>query len=372
MLARALIMALGTKDGESAMIPVQIGGDVVRIILLVVAVFQLEGLTVALAWEWVPSEQEIKKYRQSWNPFSHGPMLIQPVDIQPKGQSSIRYFIFSQVGEHSYGNQINLFTERRNGPVHLYAVAPSASYTYGLTDHIELGASASLNAFWARDSVGFDQGRGGPLKTNTGLGDTNLFLKHRFIVQDPDTWRPSLTFQHMVTLPTSRWITDTQRPPGGFAPLGRFPATRFGEIGLTEGLMVRKNVHPFRISSGVFYTYSAPGSDGPVTTYTPDVVNTRLAFEHLLDDEKGFGYNLEFVGLHGLTWRADGHALNRGKPNGFNILGVEPAIQYRLGEHLVFSAGVLFTLAGQNAIDSMYPNFSLFWYWSDNGKVIMR
>lgn len=326
----------------------------------------------AAAFDPVPSDQEIRKYRGSWNPFSHGPMLIQPSDIQPKGQSSIRYFVFSQVGEHSYGNQLVPFTERRSGPVHLYAVAPSASYTYGLSDHIELGASASINAFWARDSTGFNQGRGGPLKTNTGLGDSNLFLKYRFLVQDPDTWRPTVTLYNQITLPTSKWITDTERPPGGFAPLGRFPATRFGEVGITEGLMVRKNVRPFRISAGTFYSYNVPGSDGPVTTYTPDVVNTRLALEYLHDDQKGLGFNLEFVGLHGLTWRADGHAINRGQRSGFNILGVEPAIQYRVGEHLVLGAGVLFTLAGQNAIDSIYPNFSLFWYWSKSGKVIMR
>lgn len=356
------------STGEAGRIP----APLLSVLVGCVALCRLASPGFASAFDWVPTEEEIRKYRQSWNPFSHGPMLIQPVDIQPKGQSSIRYFVFSQVGEHSYSNQLSLFTDRRNGPVHLYAVAPSASYTYGLTDHIELGASASINAFWARDSVGSNQGRGGPLTTNSGLGDSNLFLKYRFIVQDPDTWRPSLTLQHMVTLPTSRWITDTKRPPGGFAPLGRFPATRFGEIGLTEGLMVRKNVRPFRISGGVFYTYSAPGSDGPVTTYTPDVVNTRLVFEHLLDDEKGFGYSLEFVGLHGLTWRADGHAINRGRTSGFSILGVEPTIQYRFGEHLVLGAGVLFTVAGQNAIDSIYPNFSLFWYWSKTGKVIMR
>jgi hypothetical protein len=324
------------------------------------------------AWQWVPTDEEIRKYRHSWNPFSHGPMLIQPSDIQPKGQSSIRFFVFSQIGEHSYDNQLRPFTERRDGPIHLYAVAPSASYTYGLSDHIELGASVSLNAFWVKDSESYNKGKGEPWTTNTGMGDSNLFFKYRFVVQDPHTWRPTLTLYSQVTLPTSKWVTDTKKPPGGFAPLGRFPATRFGEIGITEGLMIRKNVRPFRISGGVFYTYSAPGSDGSVTTYTPDVINTRLVFEHLLDDEKGFGYNIEFVGLHGLTWRADGHEINRGQRSGFNILGVEPVIQYRFGEHLVLATGVLFTLAGQNAIDSIYPNVSLFWYWSKNGKVLMR
>jgi len=36
------------------------------------------------------------------------------------------------------------------------------------------------------------------------------------------------------------------------------------------------------------------------------------------------------------------------------------------------AAGVLLTVAGQNAIDSIYPNFSIFWYWSKTDRVIMR
>lgn len=32
------------------------------------------------------------------------------------------------------------------------------------------------------------------------------------------------------------------------------------------------------------------------------------------------------------------------------------------------TSGVLFTVAGQNALDSFYPNFSIFWYWSEPGK----
>lgn len=340
----------------------------VECIFLLLVVTQFTDPTSLSAWDWVPSEHEIQKYRKSWNPFSHGPILLQAVDIQPEGQLSIREFLFSQIGEHSYGNRLGLPTERNNGPVHLYAISPSVNTAYGFTDHIELGVAVSLNSFWARDS----RGQGGPGTTDTGLGDSSLIMKYRPIVQDPDGWRPSITHFTQIVLPTSRWITGTERPPGGFAPLGRLPNTRFGELGITQGVMIRKNIQPFRISAAVFYTHSAPGSDAGMTTYTGDVINTRLIFEHILDDKKGFGYNIEFSGLHGTTWRADGHTINRGQRSGFNTLGVEPAVQWRMGEHWVAAAGVLFTVAGQNAIDSIYPNLSIFWYWSKTGKVIMR
>jgi hypothetical protein len=343
-----------------------------RLVLAVILPSLILAPARASAWELVPTEAEIQKYRKSWNPFSHGPILLQAVDIQPKGQFSARPFLFTQVGERSFGNQLSFASDDRAGPVHLYALNPSVNATYGLTNHIELGAAASYNQFWARSSEDVNNGRGGPMTTHGGLGDSSLIVKYRPIVQDPDTWRPSVTLFSQVVLPTSKWA-KTQRPPGGFTPLGRLPNTRFGELGITEGVMYRKILKPFRISAATFYTYSAPGSEGATTTYTGDVINTRLIFEHILDDKRGLGYNIEFSGLHGLTFRADGHAINRGQQSGFTILGIEPAIQWRFGDsNFVAATGVLFTVAGQNASNSFYPNFSLFWYWNKTGKVIMR
>ncbi len=317
------------------------------------------------AWEWVPSQEEIEKYRKSWNPFSHGPILHTAVDLQPKGQYLLRPFIFSQVGEHSFDNRFRFFSDRKSGPVHLYSVQePSLEFAYGLNDHIQLGATTSLQSFWARQD--------GKTTTDTGPGDTSIAIKYRPVVQDPDTLLPSITVFNHIVVPTGKWL-GTQKPPGGFAPIGRFPATRFGEIGITEGIMARKNLKPFRIQAGVFYTYAAPGHEEGQTTYTGDLVNTRIAFEHILDDDTGFGYGLEFVSLHGLTWRADGHAINRGQQSGFSIVGVEPVIQWRFGKtNFVGAAGVLFTVAGQNASESIYPNLSIFYYWSKTGKVLMR
>lgn len=319
----------------------------------------------SLAFDWVPTEDEIKKYRQSWNPLSEGPLLLQAVDIQPKGQLSIRPFLFSQISQRSYGNQLSFATESKDSPVDTYAVSPLVTVSYGLSNHFELGAATSVIAWWAKDTAS------GDWTTNTGMGDFSLVLKYRPIVQDPDSARPSLTFYQQIVLPTSRW-TGTERPPGGFAPLGRLPATRFGELGFTEGITFRKNFRPFRVSGGVFYTYSAPGSDGGQTTYVGDVINTRLVFEHFLNDQKGLAYNLELATVHTATWRLDGQTINRGALHGSTVIGIEPAIQYRFSDSLVGAVGVLFTIAGQNALDAIYPNLSLQWYWNKSGKVQMR
>jgi hypothetical protein len=319
----------------------------------------------AQAWEWVPSDEDIQKYRRSWNPFSHGPILHTAVDLQPKGQYLLRPFIFSQIGEHSFDNQFTSFFGRQSGPVHLYSVQhPSLEFAYGLSDHFQLGITTSLQSYWASEN--------GNTEHDTGLGDTSFALKYRPIIQDPDSAIPSLTlFQHVV-IPTGKWA-GTSKPPGGFAPIGRFPTTRFGEVALTEGVMIRKNLQPFRWQAGLFYTYSVPGDSNGTTTYTGDLINTRVSFEHILDDKTGFGYGLELVTLHGVTWRLDGHEINAGRKNGFSTIGVEPTVQWRFWDtNFVGAFGVLFTVAGQNSIEAIYPNLSIFYYWSQTGKVLMR
>ncbi|MDC8448005.1 MAG: hypothetical protein LV473_06585 [Nitrospira sp.] len=342
---------------------------VIFISLLLSTLLVLKPL--ACAFDWIPTDEEIKKYRQSWNPFSDGPLLLQSVDVHPHGQLSVRPFLFSSISEDRYGNTLSFPTERKDGSVHTYTASPLVTVSYGLANHFEIGAATSLISYWSKDTASFNAGRGGPWTTDTGMGDFSLQFKYRPVVQDPDSARPSVTLYSQVVLPTSRW-TGTERPPGGFAPLGRLPATRFGELGFTQGLTFRKNLKPFRISGGVFYTYAAPGSDGPITTYVGDTINTRLIFEHFLDDKRGLAYNIEFITVHTATWRADGHAINRGALSGSTVIGIEPAIQFKFTDTLVGAAGVLFTVAGQNAQDAIYPNFSIQWYWNKSGKAVMR
>lgn len=341
----------------------------ISFLLLILILLFLEPS--ARAFDWVPTEEEIKKYRQSWNPFSEGPLLLQSVDVHPHGQLSIRPFLFSSISENRYENTLSFPTDRKDSPVHNYAVSPLVTVTYGLADHFEIGAATSLISYWSKDSAPFNTGHGDSWITDTGMGDFSLQFKYRSIVQDPDTARPSVTLYSQVVLPTSRWA-GTERPPGGFAPLGRLPATRFGELGLSQGISFRKNLKPFRVSGGVFYTYAAPGSDGPITSYVGDTINTRLILEHFLDDKQGLAYNIELITVHTATWRADGHAINRGVLTGSTVIGIEPAIQFKFSDTVVGAAGVLFTIAGQNAQDAIYPNFSIQWYWNKSGKTMMR
>lgn len=323
----------------------------------------------AHGFEWVPSPEEIQKYRRSWNPFSHGPILNTGVDIQPKGQYLIQPFVFGQVGHEQFDNKLT--THSSDAQTHLRAVAPTLIFAYGITNHLELNVAPSW--VWFEASKATPSG-GRTIETDTGPGDTTIYLKYRPIVQDPDTWRPSITQYNGITLPTSQWFATTPIP-GGFSPLGRLPGTKFGGLSFTEGILFRKNLQPFRLNGGVYYTYTAPGSTAGMNTYNGDIVNARFIVEYIADDKRGLGFNVEFLTLHGLPFRLDGHEPNL-KPTSFSLMGVEPSIQYKFFHDekgaLVGAAGVLFSVFGQNDVNAIYPNISLYYYWSTTGKPQMR
>ena len=315
-------------------------------------------------WQWVPTEEEIRKYRNSWNPLSNGPILLSAVDVNPKGQFHSQYFIFGETGHQMFDHTLS--THRSDASSHLTAVEPLLTLGYGLTDHLEFDV-AFTGLYW-NSSQATEAGN----RTSTsavGLGDTALYLKYRPMVQDPDSWHPPMTIYNQISLPTSDWA-GTSPIPGNFTPLGKLPATSFGSLSLTEGVLFRKNLNPFRFSGGVFYTYALPGHADSMTTYTGDIVNTRLIMEYIVNEDRGFGFNLEFATVHGISGRLDGHPTTV-NPASFSLFGIEPAVQYKFGP-VVGAAGVGFSVAGQNDIAAIYPNISLYYYWGKDGEGVMR
>jgi len=145
--------------------------------------------------------------------------------------------------------------------------------------------------------------------------------------------------------------------------------------------MMRKNIQPFRFMGAVYYSYATPGNTAGMNKYPSDLINWRLMMEHVLDDSKGFGYMIEVIGLHALAWRADGHDVNvpattpaKGfSPSGptFSVIGVQPSIEYKFSNNIVLAGGVLFTPFGQNQLDAIYPNLTLYYYWGSKGRSVM-
>ncbi|NOT22494.1 MAG: hypothetical protein HOP22_07185 [Nitrospiraceae bacterium] len=105
-------------------------------------------------------------------------------------------------------------------------------------------------------------GHGSGHPNDIGLGDTTIYLKTRHRIQDPDSWKGSFTTYHGMSLPTSQWFgTDTfgtHPVPGGFAPLGRLPATKFGGALVHRRPHVAKEYRAVPVHGvGVLYLHSA-------------------------------------------------------------------------------------------------------------------
>ena len=146
--------------------------------------------------------------------MANGPILISGVDIQPKGQFLFQPFVFGQIGHEKFGNQLSV--NSTDSPTHLRAVAPTGIFAYGISNHVELNVAFS-GIYWEASRAGGSNGR--TVDSESGVGDTTIYLKYRPIIQDPDGWRPSVTIYNQVALPSSQWF-GTQGIPGGFSPAG--------------------------------------------------------------------------------------------------------------------------------------------------------
>jgi hypothetical protein len=82
----------------------------------------------------------------------------------------------------------------------------------------------------------------------------------------------------------------------------------------------------------------------------------------VVNDKRGFGFILDWVYQQGLPYRLDGHAINA-EFKTFSLIGSAIAVEYKFSQDLVASAGVLFTLAGQNNVDAIYPGISMKYFW---------
>lgn len=63
------------------------------------------------SWRFFPTPEEVQRYRKSWNPFSHGPILANSPDVSPKDQNLFQVYVFSEVGNTQYGNQLTTSTK---------------------------------------------------------------------------------------------------------------------------------------------------------------------------------------------------------------------------------------------------------------------
>ncbi len=301
-------------------------------------------------------------YKHSWNPLTAGPDLVSYADTLPEGVFNARFFFYTRFTQAQYTNSGGI-TGLPPGFYETQMLALEAMY-FGLGPNTELAVLPSLIGTFS--SIG-----GNPLD-GWGLNDFTLGIKHRWIIQNPNSARPSFGTFLFVTLPTTSWL-GTPVPRGGLPPISVLPATHFGSPSLTGTLLLRKNIRPFRFFGGLYYTYSFPGIES-VTAADPkffaqfgDLIQYRMAAEDVIDENRGLGLILEMVGLSELPFSVDGLPVNT-TPRNFNLIGIQPSVEINLTKRLALSVGVLLPAWGTNEYLSTTPNFSV-WYYFGKGTL---
>ncbi len=306
-------------------------------------------------------------YRKIWNPITGGPNFTPLADTLPEGELNGRMFFYSRFTQAQYTDSGGI-TGLPNGFYQTQLLLLGAVY-YGWDPNTELVLLPSMITTFSETD--------GQSLNGTGLNDLTMGVKHRWVIQNPSSWRPSISSAFLMTLPTTTWL-GTPVLKGALPPISVVPSTHFGSPALTTGLFVRKNIQPFRLMGDLFYTFNVPttgvlpGTSSSRQIQYGDLAQYRLALEDVLNDKTGFGGILELVGLSGLPFSIDGIGPSV-HPTNFNLVGLQPTVEYDLTERLMFSAGVLLPVFGNNEYMAMIPNFSLWYYWGAvDGKLLPR
>ncbi|MDA8060030.1 MAG: hypothetical protein ACYCXP_11405 [Leptospirillum sp.] len=310
----------------------------------------------------------IEAYRHSWNPMTAGPNYMPQADSLPEGEFNGRFFFYGALteGEYSDSGGINGLPQgfSKNQLLALFAMF------YGVDANTELVFLPSL--------LGTFSSYQGQVTDGAGFNDTTIGIKHRWVIQNPWSSRPSFSTALLVTVPTSSWLGTPLPKSSSLPPLSVVPSTHLGEPSLTAVFLTRKNIKPVRIYGDFLYSYAFPGSGvlpgATKSTFNQygDIAQYRLGIEDVINDQRGLGIIMEFVGLSGLPFSIDGNTVST-HPNTFNIFAVQPTLEVNLTERLAMSAGVLLPAFGTNEYLAVTPNFSLWYYWGDvGGKVLPR
>ena len=307
----------------------------------------------------------LSAYRHSWNPLTSGPDLMPQADTLPEGEFNVRFFMYGRLTQAQYSDSGGI-TGLPPGFSQTQLLDLFAMF-YGLEQNTELVFLPSVVTTFSTED--------GSSLNGAGLNDLTLGIKHRWIIQDPETARPSFATALLVTLPLTSWL-GTPVPAGGLPPINVVPSTHFGSPSLTLVSMVRKNVKPLRLIGDLYYTFGFPGSlaatPGAAPAYSQfgDLAQYRLGIEDVVDDKSGLGFILEIAGLSGLPFSVDGMAVNT-HPSSFNLVGVQPTIEYNLTPRLAASFGVLLPAFGNNEYLATTPNFSLWYYFQGGQKSLL-
>lgn len=234
----------------------------------------------------VPDLMEMSPHYLSWGPNTSGPFFTGTAEVEPVGSYFYEPYWFDYL-------QPGLGFSSLSMPQRL---------SVGLVKNWEFDVSVPL----VSNSGTFPTTPAGTQITAFGIGDTLVWLKQQ-LTNDEDPFhfwaRPALTLEYQFTLPTGHYLNLNPQ---------MYTVDQTGDGQFNEGLflIMRKHFKPFMLYLEIGDIVENPTqveagftlNDGiTTTTQNQPVVNGNLlwfsgAFEHVINDEWGAGYVLEFFG----------------------------------------------------------------------------
>lgn len=123
----------------------------------------------------------LSAYQHSWNPLTAGPNLVSYADTLPEGVFNARFFFYGRFTQAQYTDSGGI-TGLPPGFQETQLLALEAMY-FGVGSNTELAILPSL--------IGTFSSIDGLSTNGVGLNDLTIGIKHRWIIQNPDSARPS-------------------------------------------------------------------------------------------------------------------------------------------------------------------------------------
>jgi hypothetical protein len=262
-----------------------------------------------------------------------GPLITETADPVGEGRLAFQVTSFLFIKSGDYDDQ----GERRYLPSgdRTTQFATAFKPVYGLTDRMDLFAEIPLILNWARQS--------GLSSQEGGLGDLLLGVKYRFLNENPDDKKPSLTGVFKIHFPTGKY--DALSP----AKL-ETDRTGSGSYGLYAAVILGKTWKTWALNFNLGYNWMSETSFDGRPTKPGDLWYSNLAAEW------------SFSRCWSLIGELTGWVQGKTRENGRDLSASEAystalilAVGCKLHEKCFVLTGLSLPLWGRNAAFGLMP-----------------
>lgn len=261
-------------------------------------------------------------------PSTIGPLITDTAVPIGQGNFSIQPFWELFVN----GGRFSSNWRRVSSSGDFYSFQVPVQFNYGLFPNLEFLLIIPYIHNWARNA-NLPASPGVSAADFDGLGDTTLYLKHRFI-------------EETVSLPTCTALLGFGFPTGHHLHLnpGKLGLDQLGSgaYTFTGGLNLSKWYRPVYLYANLWYTVPTTATVDGTGIHDRDLVTLNLAAEWVLTRQWAL------LGEFYSNWPAGNLVGPRSQQPSRAVLGIVAGLEYNMNETWSFAGGLAVDLAGKN------------------------